>query len=420
MVYGIKSSAGLTYYLYSLIVFLSLPIIPLAFASIIVMIIMRFVNIGKKKDLLKLLGSLVAISMAVGLNIALQRFTTSSMDVDFITNTLIEGNNSFVSIVSNLFPGLSFAATALTRSSEMVGLYDMLLYLLITSALFIVFLFLAEKLYFKGFLGVSETDSKKKELTAQEMTRSVIKTPVLRSYIKKEFRILFRTPVFLLNCVLTNFLWPIFILIPLFTQSSGFQDIPNLGKIITKTNSEPLVLAIGFAVAIFLSATNGIASTAISREGENFFTNKYIPLSYTKQIAGKTIPGVILSVIGIALIIVMATVLVKVPVYLGLLLFILGVLGAILTSMVGIILDIFNPKLVWDSEQKAVKQNLNLLFHMIIGVLVAGLTILVVVKFQLTFIITMIFIMGFSGLSILLLYKFLTTKGVQLYSELGE
>lgn len=420
MVYGIKSSAGLAYYLYSAIVLLTLPIIPLAFASIIVMIIMRFVNIGKKKDLLKLLGSLLAIAVAVGFNIALQRFTNANMDVDFITNTLIEGNNSFVRIVSNLFPGLSYAATALTQSNVIAGLYDMLIYLLITFALFVVFLYLAEKLYFKGFLGISETDSKKKELSAQEMTRSVTKNPVLRSYVIKEFRVLFRTPVFLLNCVLTNFLWPIFILIPLFTQSGGFQNIPNLGEMIIETNSEPLVIALGFAAAIFVSASNGIASTAISREGENFFTNKYIPLSYSKQIAGKTIPGIILSVTGILVMLIMAILIVKIPVYLALIVLILGILGATLSSMIGITLDIYNPKLVWDSEQKAVKQNLNVLFHLIIGVLVAGLTIFVVIKLKLTYILTIMLIVGFTVLASLLLHKFLNTKGVQVYSELGE
>lgn len=420
VVYGIKSSAGLVYYIYALLTFLALPVIPLAFASIIVMILMRFVNIGKKKDLFKLLGSFLAIGVAVGVNIAIQKFANNALDEEFILNALIEGNNSFVRIISNLFPGLSYAATGLSQSNTMSGLYDMLIFFAMTFGLFALFIVLGERLYFKGVLGISESDSKKKELTDAEMAKSSAKNSALRTYVAKELRVLFRTPAFLLNCVITNFLWPVFLLIPLLSGSGDLGSLPNLGNLIAKNNAEPLVVAIGFAAIIFASSSNGITATAISREGDNFFTNKYIPLSYTKQITGKIIPGIILSTVASLLLLIVTVFLLSIPLYLAMIIFVLGILGTLMCSMLGIVIDIFNPKLVWDNEQKAVKQNLNVLFHLLSGVIIAGLIILLVVLRSLSFAATTTVIIGFTvGVSILL-YKLLTTKGVQVYGNIVD
>ena len=64
--YGIKSSGGILYYIYGVIIFLLLPIVPLVIASVINMIIMRFTNIAKNKDRFRLLGGIIAMCFGVG------------------------------------------------------------------------------------------------------------------------------------------------------------------------------------------------------------------------------------------------------------------------------------------------------------------------------------------------------------------
>lgn len=419
LVYGIKSSAGIVYYLYSLIVFLTLPVIPLTIASIIAMIIMRFVNIGRNKDLLKLIGSLVAIVMVVGVNLGIQRFANQMTDMDNIINILIEGNNSFVRIVSNMFPGISYAATAIVNSNNIDGLIDIVIYSAIMAISFGIFIFLGEMLYFKGVQGSNESVSKKAELSAEEMTKNTIRNSAVRTYIGKELKTLFRTPAFLLNCVIINFLWPVFMFLPLISQG-GLEGIPDLGKGIIDNNLEHLVLAIGVAVALFIASGNGIASTSISREGTNYYYNKYLPISYPKQMAAKIIPGILLSAAGFVLMLGIITVFANLPLPLALLIFAIGMLGIVLNSMVGFTFDLLNPKLVWDNEQKAVKQNLNVLFHMLASAVLIGIIIFVVVKLQLSLLSTAVFSTTVLGILTFLLYKILTTKGVEIYSTIGE
>jgi ABC-2 type transport system permease protein len=64
---------------------------------------------------------------------------------------------------------------------------------------------------------------------------------------------------------------------------------------------------------------------------------------------------------------VVAIAVLEIPLYIGLLIFAIGLLGTLLISFIEILLDLYNPKLDWDSEQKAVKQNLNVVYSMIIS-----------------------------------------------------
>ncbi|SHJ87285.1 ABC-2 type transport system permease protein [Anaerobranca californiensis DSM 14826] len=420
VVYGIKGSSSGLYYLYSIIVFLTLPIIPLSLASIISMVIMRFLNKGKNKDLLKLVGSLLAMVVVLSINFVFQRVSMRFTDMESIINLLIEGNNSLVNLTNKMFPGLSFAASALIRSDNFIGFVHLMAYLAISIVVFVVFLMLGEILYLKGVQGSWESISKKTELTEEQLSKSTRKNSPLKSYISKELKILFRTPAFLLNCVIINFLWPVFIAFPLLASGEGLKEISKLGKIIVENNLQSLTIVIGLGVGIFISATNSIVSTSISREGQNFYINKYIPMSYKRQILGKIIPGIILSTLGLLMILIIVAVVIKLPPILSFLILLSAMVGILFNSMIGLIFDLFSPKLIWDNEQKAVKQNLNPLFHIILSTVVIGVNVFLVVKLDFSsFVVTGSLFVIYLGLSYIL-YKFLITKGVEVYSNIGE
>ena len=103
-VYGIKNSETLIFYLYSIIIFLILPIIPLVAASIIDMIIMRFTNLAKNKDVFRILGGIFAMSIAIFINIFAQRFVTDITNQAKLMEILNQGNNSLISVTSSFFP----------------------------------------------------------------------------------------------------------------------------------------------------------------------------------------------------------------------------------------------------------------------------------------------------------------------------
>lgn len=167
---------------------------------------------------------------------------------------------------------------------------------------------------------------------------------------------------------------------------------------------------------MFISASNAVTSSSISREGQNLYVSKYLPAPYKVQIMAKVLSGVVISLIGLTLMLIIAGVLLKIPLYMIILIAIAALVGIIFISFTGVIIDLFNPKLHWDNEQKAVKQNLNVLFNMLVGAIFAGLTVFVSVEFEFDiFMVCGIIFIGF-GLMDVMLYRFISSKGVKLFN----
>lgn len=415
--YGIKSSGGVLYYSYGVIIFLLLPIIPLVIASVINMIIMRFTNIAKNKDRFRLVGGLIAMGFGIGINIYTQRFT-QNINQSEITKMFEQGNNSLVALATKMFPSTKIAVNSLINTNNIKGFINLILFIAITLAALMIFIILGQALYFKGVMGVSETSSKRKTLSSDQLIKSTSQNSSLRVYISKEIKLLFRTPIYFMNCVLMNFLWPVFLLIPIFVQEGGSSKLKMLTEFLQNSKSSGMALGIFFAFMVFVSCSNSIATTAITREGKNLFILKYIPMKYKEQLMAKVLAAVILGVAGMLMISILGLVLLKLPLDLILLMIILGFVGILFTSFIGIFVDLNFPKLHWDTEQKAVKQNFNVIISMIICIAVGGLTVFIIIHFALTKWTVFALIVVLFTILDLLLYYLLGTKGVKMLRKI--
>ena len=415
--YGLKSGGGVLYYIYGIVIFLLLPIVPLVIASIINMIVMRFTNIAKNKDRFRLVGGLIAMGFGVGTNIYIQKFS-QDLNQSEITEMFSKGNNSLVDLATKMFPSTKVVVNSLINTNNIKGIINLILFIAITLAAVIIFIILGQVLYFKGVMGVSETSSKRKTLSSNEFIKNTTQNSSLKIYIIKELKVLFRTPIYFMNCVLMNFLWPIFLLIPIFAQKGGSGQIKQLTGFLQSGKSTGIVLSIFFAFMVFSSCSNSIATTAISREGKNLFILKYIPMKYKDQLMAKVLSAVVLGVAAMITISIISLILLKLPLDLVLLMIIVGLLGIVFTSFIGIFIDLNFPKLHWDTEQEAVKRNLNVLISMIICIALGGLTVFMVIKFGLTKWITFAFIVATYGILDLLLYYLLSTKGVKMLRKI--
>ncbi len=416
--FGIKSSGGIPYIIYAIIVFITLPIVPIVYAAILNMIIMRFTNIGKRRDLFRMIGGIIGMVIAIGFNVIIQRFVNNNMSPEQLQKMLVEGNNSLVSISNSIFPSNGFAAIALTSPGEVRALVNFGFYAAFTIVLIVIFLTLGELLYFKGVIGVSETSSKRRRLSSKEYEKNVIQTPIIKSYIIKEIKLLFRTPIYFMNCILMNFLWPIFFVIPLAANPSGFGAFQEIFAVLSNDKYAGIILVVSFGISIFVSATNSIAATSISREGQNIYFNKYIPLSYKDQIMAKVLSGVIVSLVGTISMFLIAGIVAKMPVYLILLSITASIMAVLFTSFIGIFIDLRAPKLDWDNEQKAVKQNFNSVISMMACIFIAALTIVPLVVFKLSVMPVFAIIISAYLLINFMLYKLLMNVGVKLFARI--
>lgn len=416
--FGVAAGAGLMYYLYSLLIFLTMPLLPLVYSSILSMVIMRFTSLAKNRDRFRIIGGIIALLLAVVVNAFVGKIGSASMGPEELQQLMNQGNNSLVRLISGIFFSNRFAVMALLHSDSVKGLVNLALFILISAFFVMLLLSAGESMYFKGVVGMSEASAKRKKYTETELRKFSGQQAVLWSYAIKELKLLFRTPVYFMNCVLMNFIFPVFIVLPFLVQPEEMQELKSLGPLIASGKGSPIMLAVAFGICTFVATTNGITATAISREGTNIFVSKYLPVSYKTQIMAKVLSGISMSVVGMLSLLISAVLFLPVPFYLILMVLFTGALGILFSSFTGILFDLAFPKLVWDNEQKAVKQNLNVVFNMLAGIIIAGIPIFVSIALSLSLWMTFLIITTLFGALDILLYVMVSTVGVRLFERI--
>lgn len=357
---GIGIDASLMYYLYTIIVFICMPIIPSAIVTIIILLITRFTGIIKNRDLFMYFSMALILVFAFGYNYILQNVLV--IDPSNMGSTIGDLENAVLPLCKKIFPFYNSASSALINYNNLNGLFSLITFLSINLVSLLVVYLLGDKLYLKSLIVTS--GSKKKKTQLEVVTnREVKKSSQVSWLLKKEWLIVKRTPIFMLNIVVIVFLMPLIIvfsfLITHFSSGGNINinliNIENLDLYL----HNPYIYLIVFAVAIFFTCTSVAASTSISREGSSAWFMKVMPVSYFKQINVKVLFATLIDMIGVIVTMLVPVFIYKIPLYYVLI--ILLPLSIIVTLMnyFNILIDLKRPRLKWSEESEAVKQNLN-------------------------------------------------------------
>ena len=376
IMYGILTGAGIVYYITTIFSVVLIPILPVLLISIIVMFIMSFARLTKNRNRFQLFVTLLVFAIIIALSIS-----TSGMKQD-LTNEemaqMVVQANGMIELVKGYVPTVDYLMEALTTNSLFTAIVEVLKTLGITIIGFIVYMLIAQKIYFKGLVGNlfgGGASSSNKEINQKEYRNSKL----YKSYVGKEFKNMARNPVFLLQCLIPAVLIPIIMVVVVYaglnSDGMGLQQITQMVQQMP-TNTF-FIACIILGVIQFFTMFIYISITAISRDGENAVFMKYIPVPLYKQYIYKIIPNIIMNIVTIIVTLGMAEYLLRLPVITLIALFIVATIMGILQSIAMIIVDLKRPKLNWDSEYAVAKQNLNLVFP----VLLAMVNIVILVGF---------------------------------------
>lgn len=416
--YGIKINAGLVYYIYGAIIFLINPIVPTILCTILIMVIMRFSNLGKNKDRFKMISGVVALSIGIGINLFIQSITSRNQSKDQIENMIMTIKGKYVGVLSKIFPTTKSGVYSLIEHNNFKGFIYICLFLIITLLFLVAFIYIGEKLYLKGVVGISETTSTRKAIEDADLHRYTKKRSVITSYVLKEIKVLLRTPIYFMNCILMNFLWPVFFIAPIAMQGELSEIIQEVNAILQDIDGIKFVVIIAFSVVLFITATNGIAASSISREGQNLYFNKFVPLDAKNMFMAKILTAVIIEFVSIFFILLTISLIIKVPLIVIISIVIITIPAMFFSSLMGLIIDLYYPKLNWDNEQKAVKQNFNIIGNMALNTILAVITATLFIKLNLNLITTILLIVAIYTLINILMYIFLKNKGVAIFNNI--
>jgi len=368
---GVVARMKIGYWVNAVLVYLALPVIPLAIVSLAVVLMMRFINISRKKDALILVGSLVLIGLSFALQVGLGRTSGAGGGAQPSMQalaTFFTSPDSLLNKVGAVFPPGIWATKAIAGGFRGEGLANLALFLGVSVVLFAGMIVAAEGLFYRGLVGLGETTGKRRRLTRAQMSRRVSSgRRAFAAIFGREWKIMNRTPIFLLNGILVSVFVPaIFIIMATVDKGTGGGGAARGGDpmvlIRAMVSANPLVAVLGAALFMTICGSiNGTASSTFSREGAQFWISRVIPVAPREQAAAKFLHSYIVALVGVVTASVVAGFFFHLAAALIVPAIVLSLVAGVLLTAVGMMIDLARPLLDWTNPQKAIKQNLNVL-----------------------------------------------------------
>jgi ABC-2 type transport system permease protein len=357
IVYGAMAGKPIGYWPLAALVFLLLPVIPLALAGLLVMVMMRCVNVSRKKDFLILAGSLTLLALTLFLQLGLVGNRSPDEFMKFFTAT-----DGLARMLGEKFPPCIWASRLLAVGLDGPGLGYFFLFVGGSVAVLLLLLLAAEKLFYRGLIGLSEIAVRRKKLSKAALAGGFTRgRGAGRAILLREWKLMNRTPIFLLNGILSVILVPVMLFFMVRTDSGSATK-----AILQLLGSGNRTTEILFAAVFFVACgcLNGTASSTFSREGKCFWISKVIPVAPGRQVLGKFLHSYLVAVLGVlggSLAAKLAMGLDWKSIVPAALLALAA--GVLLTAM-NMAVDLARPLLTWTNPMRAIKQNLNVVLAM--------------------------------------------------------
>ena len=377
LIYGILNNLGILYYFYLIIILLIFPILINLIISIIMMFLIKLSKFIKNKDIFQIIITLIFISLVFLLEFKVFNNIIGKIDDDFNMQNeqIIESIFNFNKKLENInkyFLIINPTVKILNNYNKLISIIYLLKIILINLIFLILFIFVGKKYYLKNILKNNNYFYFKK-INKNNIEKKSKKINIKKSYIKKEFKILFKNTVFFIQCIFPILILMVSLIIIILIA------LPNLQAILTSDLLEEdiefsvdlsvICLVLGIIQMIF--SLSNISITSISRDGKNAIFMKFIPVDFYKQFIYKSIPQILINMIVIFIILILVKLIFPSFDFIYLIfLFIMGNLLNILNSILMVLVDLYKPNLNWNADYEAIKNNNNKLFQYVLTIII--------------------------------------------------
>ena len=376
IIYGICTYAGIIYYVYLFLILLIFPILPTLFISIITMFFMKLSKFIKNKDAFQIIITLIFIFIMFGVEFKLGSTIINKFDNNSNINTeeVVETFNQFNEKIKNVykyFLEINPTIEIIKNYNKLNSIFNLLKIIFIDLLFLILFIFIGKKYYLKNILK-NNNNYYLNKIQKNNFQKKCKKITIKKSYIKKEFKLLFKNPIFFMQCI-----FPIFILIISLIIITIFT-FPNLKAILTSDilgdeidfSIDLNVICLVLGIIQFIFTISNVSITSISREGKNANYMKFIPVSFFKQFIYKSIPQIIINMLlTFVILILLKVILPEFNLIYLFLIFIIANLFNIINSELMVVVDLYKPNLNWKADYEAIKNN-NKLFQYVLTILI--------------------------------------------------
>lgn len=384
IVYGICTYAGIIYYFYLFLILIIFPILPTLFISLIMMFFIKLSKFIKNKDIFQIIFTLFCIIIVFILEFKIGNMLIKKIDnnSNIQTENIVEAINEFNNNLNktyNYFLEINPTINILKNSNKINSLFYLFEIIFIDLIFFILFILIGKKYYLKNILK-NNNNYYLNKISKNKIEKKLKKKNICHSYINKEFKILFKNPMFFMQCIFPMFILMVSILIIVIVA------LPNLRLLLTSDifgntiafSVDLGVICLVLGIIQFVFTMSNISITALSRDGNSANYMKFIPIDFYKQFIYKSIPQIIINMFfSIIILILIKLIFVEFNFIYLFFIFIISNLLNIINSELMVLVDFYKPNLKWKTEYETVKND-NKLFQYVLTIFI----ILILVYFN--------------------------------------
>ena len=358
IVYGILTKAGVLFYTYMIIILAILPIIPIVITSTIISIIMRFTNIIKNKTevmYIAIIATLIALDLLfTGINPNIKFSIAEFKETVFRMNGIAEE-------IANRFILIKPTMSTLLNYNNIEGLKNCVLYILESGITYIVGVFIISKIYLKGAIGTTINSQKENKTNRKLTIEDFKKRDKKKAYLSKEIKVIARTPIFCIQCLIIPIIYPLTIMmvVAIAVVVSKLIGVDLISDLMNKMNTSQMAM-IFIAVGEVFFMMNFCSIIGISKESKSAILTKTIPIGFKTQFNLKTYLGKTMNLLSVLIITFAYFQATKDPIQTIVMFAILYLLDS-MGEKIKLYIDSRKPQIDWDNEYSMMKQNANIM-----------------------------------------------------------
>ncbi|MEW6307586.1 MAG: hypothetical protein AB1492_00835 [Bacillota bacterium] len=367
--YSWHVGGGASFWVAAVLVGLLAPVLPLALATALAVLLMRAIN-RRHRDLYFILGTLPLVGVMLYVQMSITTIPPHQLE-GFLLQ-LAAGRLDLVATLGRAYPPAVWATRAMAGGAPLAGwagLAGVILSALGAAALAAV---TSDRLLLGGLIGSREVMRRRGPSLGNVLSAGLGKGSQIGALFWREWRTFIRTPVWALNGLIGAVLLPLMMVFPAFQRGSGLGAI--LAQVRTGGPATFIATGVAAAMGAFVGSLNTTAGSALSREGRQLWISQMLPVAPVVQVQAKLLHALVTSGLCTLPALIMFAVLVNPPwlniVAAGL----VALAVAMAANVAGLLLDLWRPYLGWNNPEQATKQNLNVIVPMpVVGLLGFGL-----------------------------------------------
>ncbi len=366
IMYAVLSSAGILYWVYSVIMLVFMPVIPISVATILDVIVIRIFSMRFNAEKIQTVFMIILLIAAFAFSFLINKMSSvmySDNQAEAIISTMIGDNQYLINILTKAYPPAMFFASALSATSSAQGDLYLLAFVAVSIILFGLAVFICDKLYIGAVTaGISSSKSKKKKLSSEEKSASFKTASKVKSIFSVDMKVIFRTPVFAINLLLVIPVLPAVILISIISQDISINTLFGLLSM-----GGPAVGLYLIVICFFIATIVTMSSSSFSREGRAFWITQIVPVKAMDQLIGRCLGTMLASGFLSVLVISVIGIFLKWSAFYIIALILTSLVACAPIAIVGLLVDARKPKTDWDDAASAVKRNTNTVISMLLA-----------------------------------------------------